>query len=73
MNIVEAVKTLKKGLSFLRSWEGRRYLFAKPYNIPLDIHIVWCRIKGHPNGVVFYRTYGDCPDTRCKDCGEEIG
>lgn len=34
---------------------------------------LWCRIKGHPNGPVFYT---DClhfePNACCKDCDEEI-
>lgn len=31
-----------------------------------------CRMKGHPNGIVYYSS-GCEPDTRCKDCGENIG
>ena len=34
---------------------------------------IWCRLKGHPNGMVFYNVNGYEPDTSCVDCGEEIG
>lgn len=34
---------------------------------------IYCRIKGHPNGEIYYNPGGDEPDHRCKDCGEEIG
>jgi len=33
----------------------------------------WCRIKGHPNGVVFYDTSALEPDMHCCDCGEYLG
>ncbi|MEK6833381.1 MAG: hypothetical protein AABY32_05015 [Nanoarchaeota archaeon] len=33
----------------------------------------WCRVKGHPHGIVFYNPNGLEPDTHCKDCGEDIG
>jgi hypothetical protein len=32
-----------------------------------------CRIKGHPEGEVYYNPGGLEPDHRCKTCGEEIG
>lgn len=32
-----------------------------------------CRLRGHPNGEIYYNPGGDEPDHRCKDCGEEIG
>ena len=65
--------TLTRIASLLFAFEGWEYLLSKPFNRPLDRHIVWCRMKGHPNGIVFYRSNGDCPDTRCRDCGEDIG
>lgn len=46
-----------------------RYVFAKHEGI-LNI---WCRMRGHPNGVVWYRSYGLEPDMCCKDCGEDLG
>jgi hypothetical protein len=33
----------------------------------------WCRVRGHPNGPIFYISSGQEPDWRCKDCGEKIG
>lgn len=32
-----------------------------------------CRIKGHPNGEIYYNPGGSEPDHRCQDCGEELG
>jgi len=66
-------RPIARAANLLSCVEGWRYLFGKPFNRPLDRHIVWCRLKGHPNGIVYYRSTGDCPDTRCKDCGEDIG
>ena len=34
---------------------------------------IYCRLRGHPNGQVFYNPNGYEPDTSCVDCGEEIG
>ena len=36
-------------------------------------HRIYCRLRGHPNGQVFYNPNGYEPDTSCRDCGEEIG
>lgn len=36
------------------------------------LQIIWCRIKGHPNGPVWYNYSGLEPDTSCKDCGDEL-
>lgn len=49
------------------------YLFAKrdpwtPWHI-----VLWCRLRGHPCGMVFYNPGGTEPDYHCKDCGDEIG
>jgi hypothetical protein len=35
--------------------------------------IVWCRIKGHPNGRIHFNPGGLEPDNHCKDCGEDLG
>lgn len=34
---------------------------------------IWCRIKGHPCGMIYYNAGGLEPDTRCKNCWDEIG
>jgi hypothetical protein len=33
---------------------------------------LWCRIRGHHGGVVWYSS-GLEPDMTCKDCGEDLG
>jgi len=33
---------------------------------------IWCRIKGHPKGPIWF-TSGFDPDMQCKDCGEDLG
>lgn len=38
-----------------------------------SFRVVWCRILGHPNGVVYYTMTGTEPDMHCKDCGEDLG
>lgn len=32
-----------------------------------------CRIKGHPNGIVYYNVNAFEPDYHCIDCGEDLG
>lgn len=32
-----------------------------------------CRLRGHPNGEIFWNPGGLEPDHRCQDCGEELG
>lgn len=46
----------------------RKFMFEETM-----VERIACRIKGHPNGEIFYNPGGDEPDHRCKDCGEEIG
>ena len=59
---------------FTKDWY--KYLFEKRprelYPLPFW-KVLWCRYKGHPNGIVFYNAGGEEPDTSCKDCGDEIG
>jgi hypothetical protein len=31
-----------------------------------------CRVRGHPCGIWWY-SGGDDPDTRCKNCGDDLG
>lgn len=33
----------------------------------------WCRMRGHPYGVVWYNPGGMEPDMRCKNCGDDLG
>ena len=63
------------------TWKIRRwltiiwyqYLFEQPWHDKLTFRMIVCRIKGHPNGEVFYNAGGLEPDHSCKDCGEDIG
>ena len=34
---------------------------------------VWCRLRRHPNGEVYWNPGGDEPNHDCVDCGEDIG
>lgn len=56
----------------IRNWfilEWYKYIFENKPNW----YIVWCRMNGHPHGVVWYTVYGLEPDMHCKDCGENLG
>lgn len=37
------------------------------------VYRIYCRLRGHPRGEIYYNPGGIEPDHRCKDCGEEIG
>jgi hypothetical protein len=34
---------------------------------------ILCRLRGHPEGEIYYNPGGFEPDHHCKTCGEEIG
>lgn len=46
-----------------------RYLL-KPWK---GFRVLWCRMRGHPYGVVWYNPGGFEPDMTCKNCGEDLG
>jgi hypothetical protein len=52
---------------FTLSWY--KYLFT-PW---LGFKVLFCRIKGHPNGPIYFNPGGLEPNWKCKDCGEDIG
>jgi len=58
------------------SWYWYAYLFAKQGKYDRNScgywARVWCRMRGHPNGPIFYTSHGLEPDNHCKDCGDEI-
>lgn len=61
---------------FTSSWWG--YIFGPMNGRYSDewfwrIRIVWCRIRNHPAGVVWYNPGGFEPDMICKNCGEDLG
>ena len=33
----------------------------------------FCRLRGHPRGVVWQNCAGLEPDMTCKDCGDDLG
>jgi hypothetical protein len=35
------------------------------------LQVIWCRIKGHPRGPIWFSS-GFEPDMSCKDCGDEL-
>lgn len=35
--------------------------------------IIWCRMRGHSGGVVFYNASGLEPDMTCRNCGDDLG
>lgn len=49
-----------------------RYLFRKSKCKSLLRSLI-CRIKNHPEGMIFYDIAGTEPDTRCKNCLDNIG
>lgn len=56
------------------SYQFWKYIFEKPTIIETSYKtIILCRLKGHPNGEIFYNSGGLEPDHRCKNCLEIIG
>jgi len=50
-----------------------RYIFSSRSTKDVSWFIVvWCRLRNHPKGFVWYRSYGDEPDYHCKICGDEL-
>ena len=51
-----------------------KYLFKKPstYNGVNWFTAIWCRLRNHPAGVVYYSS-GWEPNTHCKNCGDDLG
>lgn len=37
------------------------------------LRVIWCRIRGHRAGVVWFNPSGYEPDMTCKCCGEDLG
>jgi hypothetical protein len=50
-----------------------QYLLLKPaYGTPRLVAI-YCRLRNHPYGVVWYSPMGLEPDMSCKNCGDNLG
>jgi len=54
--------------------EWYRYLFAprSTYSPTSWLSVLWCRIRNHPCGPVWYNPNGLEPDMHCKNCGDLI-
>jgi hypothetical protein len=53
--------------------DGRKWLLARPHGYLGLFRTAWCRLRGHPAGVVFYDPIGTEPDMTCKNCGDNLG
>jgi hypothetical protein len=58
-----------------KSWY--EYLFAPKdrycYSDVPYIEVLWCRLRGHPAGEIYYNPGGYEPNHHCRTCGDEIG
>ena len=45
-----------------RSWWGEPWL-----------RVLWCRMRGHRSGVVWFNPGGLEPDMHCRGCGDDLG
>ena len=52
---------------FAQAWWD--YLLAKP----ASWLTFWCRLRGHPYGVIWYNLQGTEPDMTCTNCGDDLG
>ena len=52
-----------------------RYLFAKPYDDGWQgwVRSIRCRLRNHPEGIVYFNSMGLEPDYHCRGCGDELG
>jgi len=55
-------------LRYLISKRGKRWGKDEPW-----IKVIWCRMRNHPCGVVWYNGSGLEPDMTCKNCGDDLG
>ncbi len=58
-------------LWFHLSWW--KYLFEKKDPYESWFTVLWCRMRGHPYGVVWYNPGGMEPDMSCNGCGDDLG
>lgn len=62
----------KKWRSYLLGRVGWRHCLEgpKPW---VRIQAVWCRLRGHPDGVWWVNPSGYEPDMHCRNCGDDLG
>jgi hypothetical protein len=59
--------------AYLFAPTGRRAeRYCSNYWVVDRIARIWCRMRGHPAGQIWYNPGGLEPDDRCKNCGEYI-
>jgi hypothetical protein len=50
-----------------------KYIFSKPHPDVSHFTAIWCRIRRHPAGVIWYTSTPECgPDMRCRKCGDDL-
>lgn len=68
---------LKLILTFLVNvYKYFKYLFEKKSPYHNWFEVIWCRLRGHPKGVIWYNTsYLEPiePDMTCRGCGDDLG
>lgn len=50
-----------------------KYLFEKKNPDYHWYEVLWCRLRGHPTGVVWFNVGGLEPDMTCRGCGDDLG
>jgi len=53
-----------------------KFIFAPKSNYYDEVKwrtVVLCRMKNHPEGVVWYNVCGLEPNMHCKNCGDDLG
>jgi len=50
-----------------------KYIFSKKSTDINWVTVILCRLKNHPDGVIWYNLNGLEPDMRCKRCLDNLG
>lgn len=48
------------------------YILSPPAEDTRRWTAIWCRWRGHPNGVYYYNPGGFEPDMHCKGCHDDL-
>ena len=49
-----------------------KYLFSEINGSISWFSTIWCRLRNHPAGVIWYTSEWE-PDMHCKNCGDNLG
>jgi hypothetical protein len=60
-------------LNIFSQWFWKYLLEQKAYEDISWVSVIWCRLRNHPAGVVWYNPNGYEPDMHCKNCGDNLG